>query len=378
MKKNFKSLGIALFVIGILVLTSCSGKKAEGDDRHSSSDTTATDSSKNDTSEEMAKKKKDDLDSVPVETIAVWRGEISSYILLSSTIETEQYVDVYPYLTGIVSKLLAEEGDELKKGDPLLMLDAEEYRLAEAKARTQLESLQSEFNRIQIQFDKDLLSKEEYYKAKLNLDQLLISWKEANLSLSRTTVRAPISGVVSLRNVRQGDRVTSATHLFSMVNLQDIIATVHVPEKELATIKKGQLTYVSSDYLEDKRFVGYVKRISPVVNPNTGAFKVTIGLDVDHEGLRPGMFVNTYIVTMTNDDALLLDKDAIVYEGDKRFVYVVKDSLAHRIRVEVGFEDASRVEIVSGVSDSDKVIIVGQNGLRDKTKVKVVRERKIS
>ena len=378
MKKNFKSLGIALFVIVILVLTSCSGKKAEGDDRHSSSDTNATDSSKNETSEETAKKKKDDLDSVPVETIAVWRGEISSYILLSSTIETEQYVDVYPYLTGIVSKLLAEEGDELKKGDPLLMLDAEEYRLAEAKARTHLEGLQGEFNRIQIQFDKDLLSKEEYYKAKFNLDQLLISWKEANLSLSRTTVRAPISGVVSLRNVRQGDRVTSATHLFSMVNLQDIIATVHVPEKELATIKKGQLTYVSSDYLEDKRFVGYVKRISPVVNPNTGTFKVTIGLDADHEGLRPGMFVNTFIVTMTNDDALLLDKDAIVYEGDKRFVYVVKDSLAHRIRVEVGFEDASRVEIVSGVSDSDKVIIVGQNGLRDKTKVKVVNERKIS
>ena len=378
MKKNIKSLGIALFIVGILVLTSCSGKKAEGEDKHSSSDTTATDSSKKDSSEEGAKKKKDDLDSVPVETIAVWRGEISSYILLSSTIETEQYVDVYPYLTGMVAKLLAEEGDELKKGDPLLMLDAEEYRLAEAKARTQLESLQSEFNRIQIQFDKDLLSKEEYYKAKLNLDQLVISWKEANLNLSRTTVRAPISGVVSLRNVRQGDRVTSATHLYSMVNLQDIIATVHVPEKELATIKKGQLTYVSSDYLEDKRFVGYVKRISPVVNPNTGTFKVTIGLDVDHEGLRPGMFVNAYIVTMTNEDALLLDKDAVVYEGDKRFVYVVKDSLAHRIRVDIGFEDASRVEIVSGVSDSDKVIIVGQNGLRDKTKVKVVNERKIS
>ncbi|MCH7494565.1 MAG: efflux RND transporter periplasmic adaptor subunit [Candidatus Marinimicrobia bacterium] len=378
MKKSLKSLGIALFVIGILVLTSCGGKKAEGEETQSSSDTTAADNSNKDSSEETPKKKKDDLDSVPVETIAVWRGEISSYILLSSTIETEQYVDVYPYLTGIVSKLLAEEGDELKKGDPLLMLDAEEYRLAEAKARTQLESLQSEFNRIQIQFDKDLLSKEEYYKAKLNLDQLLISWKEANLSLSRTTVRAPINGVVSLRNVRQGDRVTSATHLFSMVNLQDIIATVHVPEKELATIKKGQLTYVSSDYLTDKRFVGYVKRISPVVNPNTGTFKVTIGLDADHEGLRPGMFVNTFIVTMTNEDALLLDKDAIVYEGDKRFVYVVRDSLAHRIRVEVGFEDASRVEIVSGVSDSDKVIIVGQNGLRDKTKVKVVNERKIS
>ena len=170
----------------------------------------------------------------------------------------------------------------------------------------------------------------------------------------------------------------ASVHLFSMVNLENVIATVHVPEKELAVIQKGQLTYITSDYLADKRFEGYVKRISPVVNPETGTFKVTIGLDLDHEGLRPGLFVNAYIITMTNDNALILNKDAIVYDGNKRFVFVVKDSLAYKIPVEIGFEDASRVEIIEGVSDSDNVIIVGQNGLRDKTKVKVVKRRKIS
>jgi len=377
LNNKFKILGTIFILISLAFFTACGNQKAEGEDK-SKADSTKTDSSKLASDDGSKNKKNSDLDSVPVETIRVWRGKMSSYILLSSTVETEQYVNVYPYLTGIVSKLLAEEGDELKKGDPLLRLDAEEYRLAEAKARTQLKSLQNEFRRLQVQFDKELLSKEVFDKAKFNLEQARISWQEAKLNLDRTTVRAPIDGVVSLRNVRQGDRVMASVHLFSMVNLDNIIATVHVPEKELSVIQKGQLTYLTSDYLEDKRFEGYVKRISPVVNPETGTFKVTIGLDLDHEGLRPGMFVNAFIITRTNDNALILNKDAIVYDGNKRFVFVVKDSLAYKLPVEVGFEDASRIEIIGGISDTANVIIVGQNGLRDKTKVKIVKRRKIS
>ena len=377
MNQKFKMLGTILILISLALFTACGNKKAEGEE-NSDADSTKTDSSELASKEDSKNKKERELDFVPVETIQVWRGEMSSYILLSSTVETEQYVNVYPYLTGIVAKLLAEEGDELKKGDPLLRLDAEEYRLAEAKAGTQLKSLQNEFRRLQVQFDKELLSKEVFDKAKFNLEQARISWQEAKLNLDRTTVRAPIDGVVSLRNVRQGDRVMASVHLFSMVNLDNIIATVHVPEKELSVIKKGQLTYLTSDYLDDKRFEGYVKRISPVVNPETGTFKVTIGLDLDHEGLRPGMFVNAFIVTQTNDNALILNKDAIVYDGNKRFVFVVKDSLAYKLPVKVGFEDASRIEIIEGISDTADVIIVGQNGLRDKTKVKIVKRRKIS
>lgn len=372
----YKTLAVIL-LLSSLLLAACGGKQAEGESKEQSSDSTATDSSNNN-SAKLAESKEEDLDLVPVEVFEAWRGEISSYIILSSTIETELYVDVYPYLTGIISTLRAEEGDNLKKGDPLLRLDAEEYRLREAKAQTEYRSVQSEFKRVQAQFDKELLSKEEYDKATLSLEQAKLSWQEAKLNLDRTIVRTPIDGVVSLRNVRQGDRVTPNTHLYSMVNLEDIIATVHVPEKDLSTIQIGQLTYLTSDYLEDEKFEGYVKRISPIVDPATGTFKVTIGLDGEHKGVRPGMFVNAFIVTMTNNNALLLDKDAIVYDSDKRFVFVVKDSLALKIAVEIGFEDASTVEILKGISDADKVIIVGQNGLRDKTKVKVVKERKIS
>ncbi|MCH7820161.1 MAG: efflux RND transporter periplasmic adaptor subunit, partial [Candidatus Marinimicrobia bacterium] len=224
MKNIYKTLVLVL-LLSSLLFAACSGEHAEGENKVNSSDSSATDSSKK-VSAKLAEAKEEDLDLVPVEIFEVWRGAISSYIILSSTVETEQYVDVYPYLTGIVATLLAEEGDDLRKGAPLLRLDAEEYQLREAKALTGYKSVQSEFKRARAQFDKELLSKEEYDKASLSLEQAKLSWQEAKLNLDRTIVRAPIDGIVSLRNVRQGDRVTPNDHIYSMVNLENIIATV--------------------------------------------------------------------------------------------------------------------------------------------------------
>ena len=152
MNNIYKTLAVIL-LSSSLWFTACGGKQADGENKDTSSDATTTDSSKKDAAK-LAEAKEEDLDLVPVETFEVWRGKISSYIILSSTVETEQYVDVYPYLTGIVSTLLAEEGDDLRKGDPLLRLDAEEYQLREAKARTAYKSGQSEFKRARAQDDQ--------------------------------------------------------------------------------------------------------------------------------------------------------------------------------------------------------------------------------
>jgi len=165
LKNTLKLLKTAFIFVSLALFTACGSQEADGEEKLDA-DSAKTDGSKLASENEGKEKKESDLDSVPVETIGVRRGEMSSYILLSSTIETEQYVDVYPYLTGIVAKLLAEEGDELKKGDPLLELDAEEYILAEAKARTQLKSLESEFRRY---------NRSVYYSCYPNLTSILLS-----------------------------------------------------------------------------------------------------------------------------------------------------------------------------------------------------------
>ena len=87
------------------------------------------------------------------------------------------------------------------------------------------------------------------------------------------------------------------------------------------------------------------------------------------------MFVNAHIITDTHEDAVLVPKTAIIYENEAMNVFVVKDSIAHKINLDVGFQDFEKVESKSGLNAGDKVIVVGQAGLKDKTKVKIVSEQ---
>jgi len=108
------------------------------------------------------------------------------------------------------------------------------------------------------------------------------------------------------------------------------------------------------------------------VDPQSGTFKVTIGVRNVAKKLRPGMFVNVHIITNMHDDAILIPKTAIVYDHDNMNVYVIRDSIAHRINLQVGFQNHDNVESLNEIEAGEKVIVVGQAGLKDKSKVKIV------
>ena len=140
----------------------------------------------------------------------------------------------------------------------------------------------------------------------------------------------------------------------------------------MRNLRPGQLAFVTTDFMPDSEFSAHILRISPVVDPGSGTFKVTLGLTNGHTNLKPGMFVNTKIVTSTHDDALLVPKRAVVYDDGMPHVFVVKDSTARKVRLQVGFGDSRNLEVESGVSRGDQIVVVGQNGLKDKARVRVI------
>jgi RND family efflux transporter MFP subunit len=137
-------------------------------------------------------------------------------------------------------------------------------------------------------------------------------------------------------------------------------------------VKKSQSAFVTSDHITGEKFEGWIKRVSPVIDPQSGTFKITIGVKNRENRLRSGMFVNTHIITATHNNAVLIPKRAIVYENEVMNVFIVRDSLAHKLILKVGFQDHEKVESLEGISEGDLIIVIGQAGLKDKTKVKIV------
>ncbi len=369
-------LCLILVLCASLLTINCSG----GDAHSGDNDQVETAANDDTTSTKKEKKKADgddsrDEDLVPVETTTVEIGDISSFILLSSNLETEKMTDVYARVEGLVEKIYAEEGDFVEKNKVLMKLEADEYVLAEAKARVDYELEKNLYERKRAMFEKQLLSKEEFETAKFAGEAKKILWQQAQLNLDYTKITASISGVIGERLKRPGDRIQPTDKLFTVINNEEMIAVVHVPEREIGTLKKGQKAFITSEHMKHEEFSGWIKRVSPVVDPQSGTFKVTIGIRNENNRLRPGMFVNTHIITDTHQNTVLIPKTALVYENENVHVFVVRDSVAHKVKLDLGFQDYENVESLSQIEPGEKIIVVGQAGLKDQTKVNIVAER---
>jgi membrane fusion protein (multidrug efflux system) len=364
---------ISLLFVMILIISSC--ENGSNDLEGSAiQDSTAADSLSDSLKQAENEKKAKELTAelIPVEVTTVERGTISDYILLSANLETERMADVFSRVQGLVEKIHVDEGDMVKKGQILMELEADEYKLAEEKANLNYQKQRSDFERLEAMYNQNLLSIEEFETAKFSMQGLEVDWKQAKLNLSYTRITAPISGVIGERSRKLGDRIQPTDQLFRVINTQEMIAVVYAPEKELGNVKKNQAAYITSDHLKGNQFEGWIKRVSPVVDPQSGTFKITVGVKNRENKLKAGMFVNAHIITSTHNDAILIPKTAIVYENEGMNVFVVKDSVANKVTLKVGFQDHEKVESLQGIEDGDQIIIVGQAGLKDGTRVRIV------
>ncbi|MBN2423767.1 MAG: efflux RND transporter periplasmic adaptor subunit [Calditrichaceae bacterium] len=364
-------------IISALIMVSCSSKsEATPNSQFAGADSAAMDSADNMKQTKPGARQTIAEDLIPVEVVTIKLGDISRYILLSSNLETEIMADVYGRMQGIVQKINKEEGQYVRRNEVMLELEPEQYELAEQRANVEYEKQLNNFNRLKAMHDKSLLSDEEFESAGFALETARIQWDEAKLNLDYMRIRAPISGWVGDRSAKRGERIQPTDRLFTVVNTEEMIAVVYVPEKNINQLQVNQKAVILSDNIPGEEFNGWVKRISPIVDPASGTFKVTIGVRNQNNLLKPGMFVNVRIIVDSHLNVVLVPKTAIIYENEFMHVYVVRDSVAHKIKLEVGYQDHDKVEAVKDINEGDKIIVVGQAGMKDKARVQIVSERK--
>jgi membrane fusion protein (multidrug efflux system) len=369
MQRFWVDVRLHIFMVLVLVFAVGCGdeagaKKSEG----AKADSTKTDSTK------VAKKddKKKVNEGVPVKVLAVETGEISEHVLYSATVEAEATIDIYAQASGLVRRILVEEGSKVSEGQVLVELVDDELKLDESEAKLAYQKIDAQLRRKAELYNRKLLAKEEYEDLRMTVEQAKIRWERARLALAYAHVRAPVDGVIAKRLVKIGDRVGQNAKLYEIVNLSRLIAHVHVPGQGMQNLSMGQRALITTDFLPNEKFEGRILRISPVVDPGSGTFKVTLELAASDRRLRPGMFVNAHIVTATHLEAVLVPKRAVVYDDGMPHVFVVTDSMAQKVRFDIGFDDTEHVEVVSGVEKGDLIVVVGQNGLKDKAKVRII------
>ena len=317
----------------------------------------------------------------PVKVEAVKRGDISAYILKNTTLEAERWVDVRARRAGQVIALLKEEGDPVRAGTVMARLDADAAQISVAQREVAYREAKQRYEREDALFQRNLGSKQSYENAKTQFESSKAQLEQAKLDLSYTAIRSPIEGIMTLRNIEVGNMVTNNQVVASVAKFDPLLARIQVTEKDFGKITVGQTARITVEAAPEREFTGTVKMISPVVDPESGTVKVTVEVPrTDTSLLRPGMFASVYIITETRRNTLVIPKKALVLEGEGNQVFTFETDpetgrgQSQRKRIEIGFTDSDRLEILNGLSQGEQVITVGQEGLRPGSPVRLVGE----
>ncbi len=306
---------------------------------------------------------------VPVAIALPRRADIFATYEATTTIASDADAPVVAKVGGEVVDLFVEEGDRVEQGHVLAQLDGERLRLEMLSAKADLDRVFGEYERYTDLAARGLVSEAMFEGLKYDLQALEASYELARLNFDYSKIRAPISGVVSTREVKLGQSVTVNDVLFRITDTSELVAYLQIPQAEIAKFSAGHAATVAVDAIPNTMYIATIARISPTIDVRNGTFRATAFIDNRAGELAPGMFARFTISYEKHADALVIPKRALVEEDDQTSVYVVENGEVTRRIIETGVEAAEVVEVLGGLSGDEEIVVIGQSGLRDGSKV---------
>jgi len=266
--------------------------------------------------------------SIPVAVQNPVIGLIEEKVTLTGDIKADKEVSVRPRIAGRVAEIYAEEGDNVEKGTALLSYVA------------------------------GIMPDNELY------DDLVVA--------------APISGLIGMKLVKEGDQVMSqvgggVNPVFVMYDIDKVKVYADIPEKYYSSLDAGMPAQIYLDAYPNAVFKGSINKIRPVVDPMSRTTQIEIVLQNASHRIKPGMFAKVDIALKKVPDAVIVPFDSVLGDSEK-YVFVSENSMAKRRPVVLGLQQENNVQIKKGVSVSDKVIINGQRVVKDGSKIKETGE----
>jgi membrane fusion protein (multidrug efflux system) len=310
---------------------------------------------------------------IPVEAAEVAISDMAAFYTGTATLEADEQAVVVSQITGVVLKLNAEEADYVEAGQVLASVETDRYTLEVERTNATLKRLQTDFQRKEELFAKKLVSTEDFERVSAEYDAQKAAHDLAKLELAYTSIKAPISGYISERMVRVGNLVKLHQPVFHITSYDPLLAVLHVPERELSVLSKGLQVAMSVDAWPGDSFEGEVIRISPVIDTNTGTFRVTVQIFDRGQRLKPGLFGRAEILYDLHKDVPVIPRSAVITEDELSHVFVINDEgSASRRAVQLGFEDNGLIEVVNGLTEGETVVTAGKGSLSEGTRVEVV------
>jgi multidrug efflux system membrane fusion protein len=323
---------------------------------------------------------------IPVGVAAVQQGDFNVYLNGLGSVQAFYTVSLKTRIDGQIMQVNFREGQDVKAGELLILIDPRPYQVALAQAQANLQKDEAQLTNAKAQYERNKVLYEQGVIAKQDLDTLEASFgtyegtiasdkaaiDSAKLNLTYCRIVSPVDGRVGLRQVDPGNYVTAAggTPMLVITQLHPIAVVFTLPEDQLQEVaqqmKKGALevdAYSRDD--QQKLATGKLLTIDNQIDQTTGTAKLKAVFENQENSLWPNQFVNAHLLLEVRRNAVTAPASAIQRGPDGSFVYLVDANNTAQMRpVQIALTQGSTVVIASGLTGGDKVVTDGQEKLQ--------------
>jgi membrane fusion protein, multidrug efflux system len=275
---------------------------------------------------------------------------------------------------GIITYLSKDKGSSVRRGETIVVLKKDFDKASYDQALSQYELAKDNYVRAEKLFMENATTEQMYTNAKLQFNIAEKTVEMFRTRLGKGYITSPISGVVDAKFMNLGEMTGPGVPIISIVDISKVKIQAGIPEKYVTQLTKGRSVDITFDVLPDDEFEGKISFISPTLNPQSRTFDIEIILDNSGRKLKPEMSANIFISNMDIDDAVVLERDLFVDNGDEQFVFVLENDIAKKKIISIGGSSDNKVLVTEGLNIGDKLIYYGFRALADGDKVKVVSE----
>ncbi len=304
-----------------------------------------------------------------VQTQVVETVELTTSAESVGTLIGNESVTLTAKVTEQVRAVHFEGGELVREGQVLVeLIDAEQLALLhEAEANLRESQLQLERLRT---LGKEIATAAETDVAAARVDANTALLDALRSRIQDRSITAPFAGVIGFRQISVGALVTPGTVIAELDDINPLKLDFTLPEHYLSSIDLGDAVSAVSTAWEGERFSGTVSQIGSRVDPVTRAFSVRALIDNANARLRPGMLMSVE-VALGKKRGIVVPETALLQSGAQSSVYIVDaQDTAQRVNVEIGRRQPGSIEVLSGLAPGDRVVVLGQLGLRAGAKVR--------
>lgn len=297
----------------------------------------------------------------------VIKSTMTSFIDITGTVQANIFSEVKSTADGTIEKLYARENQGVQKNQIIAIINPNDRLALISNNQSQISQLERKLKNTDKNSAEYASLLEEIENAKKNLDY-------AKNMYQTIPVICPMSGLVTSRILDNGSQVSAKDIILTVSDMNSLVIKAEVNEKYFEAVQKGKKLQVQLSAYPNDTLNASISLVYPQIDPVTRSVKFDIKINNFKKELLPGMMASIKIPISVNKNAISVSEQAVLTSPDNKFfLFVVdKDSIAHQNVVEKGVTSGNKLEILKGLNENDKVVVSGQEMLKDNMKVKIM------